>query len=45
VDLCIELILPEAAFEEFCLNNNIVVDKSAFKVSQEGRGGLLKLVK
>jgi phenol/toluene 2-monooxygenase (NADH) P0/A0 len=43
-DLCIELILPEAAFKEFCLNNNVVIEKSN-SVSKEPHGGLLKLVK
>jgi hypothetical protein len=45
VDLCIELILPEAAFKEFCLNNHIVVDETIISVSKEPHGGLLKLVK
>jgi phenol/toluene 2-monooxygenase (NADH) P0/A0 len=44
VDLCIELILPEAAFKEFCLNNNVVIEKPN-NVSKEQHGGLLKLVK
>jgi phenol/toluene 2-monooxygenase (NADH) P0/A0 len=44
VDLCIELILPEAAFKEFCLNNNVVIDKPE-SVSKEHHSGLLKLVK
>jgi phenol hydroxylase P0 protein len=49
-DLCIELILPEAAFKEFCLNNHIVVEESIASVSNTSdtkvqRGGLLKLVK
>jgi phenol/toluene 2-monooxygenase (NADH) P0/A0 len=49
-DLCIELILPEAAFKEFCLNNHIVVEESVGSVSNIGdakvpHGGLLKLVK
>jgi phenol hydroxylase P0 protein len=50
VDLCIELILPEAAFKEFCLNNHIVVEESISSVSNNSdakvqHGGLLKLVK
>jgi phenol/toluene 2-monooxygenase (NADH) P0/A0 len=44
-DLCIELILPEAAFKEFCLNNRIVVEKSISGMTKEQHGGLLKLVK
>ena len=44
-DLCIELILPEAAFKEFCLNNHIVVEKSISSIAKEQHGGLLKLVK
>ena len=44
-DLCIELILPEAAFKEFCLNNHIVVEKSISGMTKEQHGGLLKLVK
>lgn len=44
-DLCIELILPEAAFKEFCFNNHIVVEESIGGVSKEPHGGLLKLVK
>jgi phenol/toluene 2-monooxygenase (NADH) P0/A0 len=44
-DLCIELILPEAAFKEFCLNNHIVVEESIGSPSKESHGGLLKLVK
>jgi phenol hydroxylase P0 protein len=44
-DLCIELILPEAAFKEFCLNNRIVVDKLTSSASKEQHHGLLKLVK
>jgi phenol/toluene 2-monooxygenase (NADH) P0/A0 len=44
VDLCIELILPEAAFKEFCLNNNVVIEKPDSD-STEQHGGLLKLVK
>jgi phenol hydroxylase P0 protein len=44
-DLCIELILPEAAFKEFCLNNHIVVEESISSVTKEQHGGLLKLVK
>jgi Phenol hydroxylase subunit len=43
-DLCIELILPEAAFKEFCLNNNVVIDKPE-SAEKEHHGGLLKLVK
>ena len=50
VDLCIELILPEAAFKEFCLNNHILVEQSISSVSNISgtkvqHGGLLKLVK
>ena len=50
VDLCIELILPEAAFKEFCFNNHIVVEESIGRVSNTSdaiaqHGGLLKLVK
>jgi phenol/toluene 2-monooxygenase (NADH) P0/A0 len=45
VDLCIELILPEAAFKEFCLNNRIVVEKSITSAGKEQHNGLLKLVK
>jgi phenol/toluene 2-monooxygenase (NADH) P0/A0 len=44
-DLCIELILPEAAFKEFCLNNRIAVEEPIGNVSKERHGGLLKLVK
>jgi phenol/toluene 2-monooxygenase (NADH) P0/A0 len=44
-DLCIELILPEAAFKEFCLNNNIVVEETISGVIKEPHSGLLKLVK
>jgi phenol/toluene 2-monooxygenase (NADH) P0/A0 len=49
-DLCIELILPEAAFKEFCLNNHIAVEESVSSVSNTSdakvqHGGLLKLVK
>lgn len=44
-DLYIELILPEAAFKEFCLNNHIVVEESISSVSKEQHNGLLKLVK
>ena len=44
-DLCIELILPEAAFKEFCLNNHIVVEKYISSATKEQHGGLLKLVK
>ena len=44
-DLCIELILPEAAFKEFCINNHIVVEESISSVSKEPHNGLLKLVK
>jgi phenol/toluene 2-monooxygenase (NADH) P0/A0 len=49
-DLCIELILPEAAFKEFCLNNHIVVEEAISSVSNTGDakvqpGGLLRLVK
>jgi phenol/toluene 2-monooxygenase (NADH) P0/A0 len=44
-DLYIELILPEAAFKEFCLNNRIVVDKFTSSASKEQHNGLLKLVK
>lgn len=43
--LCIELILPEAAFKEFCLNNHIVVEDSVGSGSKAQHGGLLKLVK
>ena len=44
-DLCIELILPEAAFKEFCVNNHIVVEESITSVSKDRHNGLLKLVK
>jgi phenol/toluene 2-monooxygenase (NADH) P0/A0 len=44
-DLCIELILPEAAFKEFCLNNHVVVEKPTSSVTKEQHSGLLKLVK
>jgi phenol/toluene 2-monooxygenase (NADH) P0/A0 len=44
-DLCIELILPEAAFKEFCLNNHVDVKKSTGSVTKGQHGGLLKLVK
>ena len=46
-DLYVELILPEAAFQEFCINNKvIVVDKDKPNtVSNAQHNGLLKLVK
>jgi phenol hydroxylase P0 protein len=44
-DLCIELILPEAAFKEFCLNNQIFIEKSKGSDSKQKHNGLLKLVK
>ena len=44
-DLCIELILPEAAFKEFCMNNHIIVEQSINSVSKQQHNGLLKLVK
>jgi phenol/toluene 2-monooxygenase (NADH) P0/A0 len=44
-DLCIELILPEAAFKEFCLNNHIAVEEFISSVAKGQHNGLLKLVK
>lgn len=44
-DLCIELILPEEAFKEFCFNNHIVVEKSISGMTKQQHNGLLKLVK
>lgn len=44
-DLCIELILPEPAFKEFCLNNRIIVEEPIASTTKVQHGGLLKLVK
>ncbi len=44
-DLYVELILPEAAFKEFCLNNNIALEAPTSAVAIGSHGGLLKLVK
>lgn len=46
-DLYVELILPEAAFQEFCISNKIIIvdgDKPN-TVSDVQHNGLLKLVK
>ena len=45
-DLFVELILPETAFQEFCISNKVIVedkDKSVFQANTQ-RNGMLKLV-
>ena len=45
-DLFVELILPEAAFQEFCVNNKVIVDdkdKPVHEGNTQARG-MLKLV-
>ena len=44
-DLFVELILPKAAFNEFCINNKVTIEKSQGGVLDQQHNGLLKLVK
>ena len=45
-DLFVELILPEAAFAEFCANNKVIVEDNEKPVFEGNKqpSGMLKLV-
>ena len=44
-DLFVELILPEAAFNEFCIDNKVTFEETPDEVLDQQHNGLLKLVK